>query len=198
VNFRDADGRESDSLGLKGGYSAAANGVAQPFRLRNRDVMGPFTGNWSSPGALRPRFGPWKFTCDREATATAYSRASHGNSDRCTCNECRNFSAARLTVYPAQFVAFLESLGIDPRKDGEVYHNARIGPNRHYYGGWFHFIGELYKTGDFPNINFTENFSASLDLASAPHLASLDGYGLVQIDFHADNVPWILDDPEAL
>jgi hypothetical protein len=145
-----------------------------------------------------PVFGLWEFTCDREATAKAYSRASKGDSDRCTCNGCRNFSAARFTVYPARFIAFLESLGIDPRKDGEVYHNARISPNCHDYGGWFHFIGELSKSGDFPYVDITENFSASLCHASAPHLSSLDGKQLVQIDFHADNVPWVLGEPEAL
>jgi hypothetical protein len=151
-----------------------------------------------SPSVLMPMLGLWEFSCDREATATAYVRAPKGDSDRCKCNGCRNFSAARIAIYPAQFIAFLESLGVDPRKDGGVYHNARIAHNCHYYGGWFHFVGELDKPGDFPNVNFTENFSASLCPASAPHLASLDGHGLVQIDFHADNVPWVLDDPEVL
>jgi len=89
-------------------------------------------------------------------------------------------------------------MGIDPRKDGEVYHNARISPNCHDYGGWFHFVGKLDKTGDFPHVKITESFSASLCRASAPHLSSLDGHELVQIEFHVDNVPWVLDEPEAL
>jgi hypothetical protein len=90
-------------------------------------------------------FGLWQFTCDVAATVQAYRRTPRGGSDTCSCNTCRNFSAARMRVYPPDLIALLESLGIDPRKDGEVYHNARLAPDQHDYGGWFHFVGDLER-----------------------------------------------------
>jgi len=101
-----------------------------------------------------------------------------------------------MSVYPPDFIAVLESLGVDPHKDGEVHHNGRVATNRHAYGGWFHFVGSLSKTGDFPVVKFAEGFVTWLCHASAPHLESLDGRSLVQIEFQADNVPWVLDEPE--
>jgi hypothetical protein len=95
-------------------------------------------------------FGMWEFTNDRTATIDAYARIERGGSDTCSCIGCRNFVAARDNVYPSEFIALLNSLGIDSRKDGEVYHNAQLSPGRHDYGGWFHFVGTLEKTGDFP------------------------------------------------
>jgi hypothetical protein len=95
-------------------------------------------------------FGMWEFTNDRTATIDAYARIERGGSDTCSRNGCRNFVAARDNVFPSEFIALLNSLGIDSRKDGEVYHNAQLSPGRHDYGGWFHFVGTLEKTGDFP------------------------------------------------
>lgn len=94
------------------------------------------------------KFGEWHYTCDRPATVEAYRRASAGGSKTCQCAACRNFVAAGLVVFPAAFLDLLDSLGIDPRKDGEAYHMARHSPGRHLYGGWFHFVGTLELTGD--------------------------------------------------
>ena len=118
-------------------------------------------------------FGLWEFTCDRPATVEAYSRAEAGGSDTCPCNTCRNFAVVREEVFPGVFRSLLESLGIDPRKDAEVYHNARIAPGRHDYGGWFHFIGTLEKDGDFPLVEMAEGFYVWLRRAGAPTLSSL-------------------------
>ena len=101
-------------------------------------------------------------------------------------------------MYPPDFVVFLQSLGIDPQKDGEVYHNARLAPGRHDYGGWFHFVGTLEETGDFPVVAMSANFDAWLTTQSAPPLSTLIGLPLVEVSFHATAVPWSLDEPEAL
>lgn len=143
-------------------------------------------------------FGLWQFTCERSATEAAYKRIAQGGCDACLCNGCRNFSIARMSIYPPSFLALLESVGVDPLKDGEIHHNARLAPNRHDYGGWYHFVGDLRVTGDFPVMKLAEGFTTWLCRASAPHLESLDGHSLVQIEFHADNVPWVLQEPEPL
>lgn len=72
--------------------------------------------------------GKWEFTCNRQATIQAYARAQAGGTATCSCVWCRNFVLVRDGVYPDAFLALLESLGIDPKKDGEVYHNGEIEP----------------------------------------------------------------------
>ena len=44
-----------------------------------------------------------------------------------------------------------KSTDLDDRgqKDAEAYHNARLAPGRHDYGGWYHFVGQLTVDGDF-------------------------------------------------
>ena len=127
----------------------------------------------------------------------AYARADGGGADACTCNGCRNFVKVRDRVFPTKFVSFLESLGIDPHKDGEVYHNCRLAPSRHDYGGWFHFVGSLDRTGDFVPVDFDGGFTAWLQKRSAPGLPALENLKLVQLEFHATNVAWALSESEA-
>jgi hypothetical protein len=141
-------------------------------------------------------FGQWEFECDFDATRLAYERADQGGADDCTCNGCRNFVAARSRVFPKGFLDFLTTLGIDPTKDGEVYHNARLAPGRHNYGGWFHFVGQLNTDGDFGMVDFGSGFTACLSKPGAPALSSLQGLPLVELQFYADAVPWVLDEPE--
>ena len=141
--------------------------------------------------------GMWEFTNDRTATIDAYARIERGGSATCSCNGSRNFVAARDNVYPSEFIALLNTLGIDSRKDGEVYHNAQRSPDRHDYGGWFRFVGTLEKTGDFPVVSMGQGFSAWLRKKAAPALPGLDGLPLLEVEFHADSVPRVLTEPEA-
>jgi hypothetical protein len=141
--------------------------------------------------------GKWRYTCDRAATAEVYGRAALGYSSQCTCNSCRNFLAARTEVFPPAFLSLLETLGIDPAKDGEVYHNGRLSPGKHHYGGWFHFIGTLEESGDFPPVELGSAFTVHLCQKSAPSLQELKGRPLVQLEFTASSVPWRLNEPEA-
>ncbi|HSV03330.1 MAG TPA: hypothetical protein VLI41_09000 [Phenylobacterium sp.] len=143
-----------------------------------------------------PRFGDWKFTVDREATARAYATATGGGADTCDCAWCRNFRLARDKVFPERFLAFLDELGIDYRKDGEVYELCRLEAGFHLYGGWYHFIGRLEETGDFPPVEFGPDFSAHLARANAPRLATLKDAEVVQLEFESRSVPWLLDEPE--
>ncbi len=107
-------------------------------------------------------FGQWQFEFDPKATQAAYARVDHGGSERCICNGCRNFVVARSHVFPRDFLELLTTLGVDPLKDGEAYHNARLAPGRHDYAGWYHFVGQLTVDGDFGEVNFGGGFTASL------------------------------------
>jgi hypothetical protein len=143
-----------------------------------------------------PVFGEWVFTCDRQATVDAYARAERGQSGICACNGCRNWVCVRDRVYSRAFLAFLDSVGIDPHKDGEVYHTGPLAPGEHHYGGWFHFVGSLERTGDFPMVQMGPGFEVSLCRKCAPELASLKGLPLVQVEFQATKVPWGLAEAE--
>lgn len=143
-------------------------------------------------------FGQWKYTADRAATTLAYSRAERGGADNCNCAPCRNFRVARARAFPAKFLTLLDQLGIDPRKEAEAYYNARLAPGRHYYGGWYHFIGTLDETGDFPVVDLGDGFTAWMCRAYAPRLPSLKGVPAVQVEFLAEAVPWLLDEPETM
>ena len=81
-------------------------------------------------------------------------------------------------------------------KEGEAYHLGQRAPGCHKYGGWFHFIGDLQKTGDFPMIQPASGFGFYLCRAHSPHLKVLDGFQLVEVGFDADEVPWVLNEPE--
>ena len=95
-------------------------------------------------------------------------------------------------MYPAAFLAFLDLVGVDPQKDGEVHHNVEIEPGVHNYAGWFHFVGTLETAGDFAMIEMSGGFRVWLCRHSAPALDSLKGLPLVQIEFLADRVPWVI------
>jgi hypothetical protein len=145
-----------------------------------------------------PRFGDWTYTADREATVRAYSEAEGGWTERCGCAPCRNFRLVRARVLPDDFLELLDALGIDPAKEAEVYHNARLAAGRHDYGGWYHFVGTLAATGDIAPMVLAPGFSAWMCRAAAPRLPSLKGLAAVQLEFHCEAVPWLLDEPEPL
>jgi hypothetical protein len=143
-------------------------------------------------------FGQSEYSANRDATIQAYGRTERGGAETCTCAGCRNFRVARGRILPAKFVALLDQLGIDPRKDAEVYQIARVAPGRHDYGGWYHFVGTLDQTSDFAAIDFGDGFTAWMCYATAPRLPSLDGLPAVQLEFYAKAVPWLLDEPESI
>ena len=99
---------------------------------------------------------------------------------------------ARERVFPPSFIDLLSALGIDPTKDGEIYHTARASPGKHLYGGWFHFVGSLEVTGDFPPVEMGDNFTVWMCRNSAPSLPELKGMPLVQLELSAEAVPWCL------
>jgi hypothetical protein len=142
-------------------------------------------------------FGEWHYTCDRDATVAAYSRVSMGYTAACTCNGCRNFVAARSKAFPPSFMDLLDSLGIDPTKDAEIYHTARMSPGKHLYGGWFHFVGSLEVTGDFAPVEMGDGFSVWMCRSASQCLDGLKGLPLVQVELSATAVPWCLDEEEA-
>ena len=142
-------------------------------------------------------FEAWKYRADLDATILAYARTERGGADTCNCAGCRNFRLVRAEVFPVEFLALLNELGIDPRKDAEVHHNARLAPGRHDYGGWYHFVGTLDQNGEVPPVDLGGNVTVWMSHdAGAPRLLGLKGMEVVEVNFRSGAVPWQLDEPE--
>lgn len=90
---------------------------------------------------------PWTLLVDREATTAVYRRMKLGGAERCGCESCRNWRAARDDHLPASLRRLLDSLGIDATKDVEVYEvqSDDVGV---LYGGWFAFVGRVASGPD--------------------------------------------------
>lgn len=141
-------------------------------------------------------FDDWPYSVDREATTRAYRGAGLGGVDTCDCINCRNFRLVRAQAFPSEFSHFLGRLGIDPLKDGEVYHLGRQSPGRHRYAGWYHFVGTLAASEPLSPVQFGNGFTTWMCSANAPRLTTLRGLPCVQLEFDIESVPWLLDEPE--
>jgi hypothetical protein len=151
------------------------------------------------------RYKSWRLCCDPEATRTAYAQIESGAPERCGCDYCRNFIALREQSYPREVLDLLAQLGIDYRREAEVYHLARLPGGLHQYGGWFHFIGTFEGPEPWEadasgrrrlhmvpiDDRFSLTFRREAQLAPEP----LKDQPLVQLEF-AVQIPWILDRPE--
>lgn len=153
----------------------------------------------------------WVLQVDREATLQAYAATAAAGSDECKCAYCRNFAAAREQVYPAEFLALLTRLGIDYRKDAEVWEVSPDNSRMRFYSGLFHFIGSIVSSDERgqPRKVALEHTGTTLaggeeliggsfaftfaDRADLVH-PSFEGYHVVQLEFAAE-VPWVLDEP---
>ena len=119
----------------------------------------------------------------------------------CGCGNCKNFILARDKVYPDDLKKLLEQLGIDYQKETEICHFNRIKAGQHFYGGWFHFVGEIKETFEYKVINIggrvpdIENFAWSF---SERHDLVPKEFGqapVVQLDWLAV-VPWLMESEE--
>ena len=93
------------------------------------------------------RIGDQAVHYDRDATVAAYAQLTRGDADCCPCSGCRNFALQRDTAYPQSFLDLLNTLGVDPSKEGEA---VLYGPkdDTYLYGGWFYFVGEVIEKGE--------------------------------------------------
>ncbi|MHC4060920.1 MAG: hypothetical protein ACYSUC_05675 [Planctomycetota bacterium] len=148
--------------------------------------------------------GRWVVSYDAETTRKAYAQIESGDAERCGCEYCLNFARVRDDVYPEEALKILNQLGVDFRKEAEVYHFSKVKPGWHHYGGSLHFVGKIEKvvhelrpTDGEPTrfLKLAENFSW---LLSSRRELVPDVFGdlpVVQIIIDA-KVPWVLDTDE--
>jgi hypothetical protein len=123
--------------------------------------------------------GPWTLDVDLDATRDLYGRIPDG-AEECNCNHCQDWATDRSATVPHEVRDVLASLGIDWRREAEVY---ELDPRRssHLCAGWFHAVGRVV-TG--PRHTFGDSGSRA-----AQHLTTFaiaDGY---EVFVHDDLPP---------
>lgn len=88
-------------------------------------------------------FRDWILTVDREVTASTYAAVANGSSEDCKCDECINYLANRSNAFPEEIKLLFDRLGIDYRKESEVWRMYKVKDGIHLYSGLFHFKGSF-------------------------------------------------------
>lgn len=89
----------------------------------------------------------WDFEVDFERTKHVYALVESGSPENCSCGDCKNFALNRENIYPQEFKNLLSDLGIDYKKESEIF-SISLDKNTSQYGGWFHFKGKILKGKD--------------------------------------------------
>jgi len=122
---------------------------------------------------------------DRAATSAVYKQIVAGSPEQCACLDCRNFVLQRVKVHPPEAVEIFRTLGIDFRKESEIWTVA------HSYGGWFHFIGKIVS-GEEKIVPISPTYKLKFN----SHVGLLPkefGIEIVtQLEFYVDYVPRLI------
>jgi hypothetical protein len=144
--------------------------------------------------------GRWHVCWDPAATRQAYEAVFTGSPEECGCCYCRNFAAARGLAYPPEALSLFDRLGIDPRKEAEIWECCRLDSGLRCYGGFFHFVGSIEVGADAMRPGgalelepLTKHFSWGLTSNVSLVRPPFAGLPLVQLEFSAQ-VPWVLED----
>ena len=145
------------------------------------------------------QIGSWNVAYDREKTESLHNAAECGASGKCQCCHCRNFVAARDMVYPEIVRRIMASLGVDYKKEQELYEICEVEDGWHLYNGWFRFVGaasfpdgelDTSQRSAFSTDEVTVNDNFSWSLSQQPRVVWW-GLPIVEIHFQA-KVPWVL------
>ena len=118
--------------------------------------------------------------------------------DECGCVSCKNFAAQRASIYPDEFLTLLKQVGADPSKELEAFDYDFGGRDRHLYGGWFVFSGQLLEGAGWRPELQSRHFSYWFT-DSFPHGGLPSDVPLCAVEFCAE-LPWVIsegpDQPE--
>jgi hypothetical protein len=148
----------------------------------------------------------WIVRYDRRETLLAYSQIDMGGPEACGCEPCLNFAAAREKVYPKDIREVFDHIGIDYRKESEVFHCNKEDNGLHCYGGEFLFVGSVENTDEAYDpsevkanvLNFednAQNFVWSFS-ARVAYRQSVFENKPTALFFFAARVPWVLQTKE--
>ena len=79
---------------------------------------------------------------NKELTQTLYKELPLlSDKGHCGCSDCRNYVKACETL--DEQVRIFDQFGVDPRREGEIWHVYENDDGVHYYDGFYHFVGEI-------------------------------------------------------
>lgn len=143
-------------------------------------------------------FRDWTLTVDLEATRSACTSVENGSAEDCKCNDCENYIACRVMAFPDEIKALLEQLGVDYRKEIDIWRMCMDEDGKHRYSGFFHFKGSfdgkdcfVPTTGGGGTMSMTaidESFSIGFTVAE-DFTYFKDKQNLVQVEFET-RIPW--------
>lgn len=80
---------------------------------------------------------------DKELTQALYNELPLlSDREHCGCSDCSNYVRACESL-DEQVRGFFDQFGVDPRKEGEIWHVYENDDGVHYYDGFYHFIGKI-------------------------------------------------------
>ena len=152
------------------------------------------------------QIGPWVIKYDADSTRKVYEHIPDGDADGCVCEFCLNFAAAREKIYPNDIRTLFDRIGIDYKKESEVFHCNKENSGLHCYSGEFCFVGiaenteEAYELSeDRANVltfeDDSQNFVWSFSAKATRHLSVFEDKPIATFLFAA-RVPWTLQAPE--
>lgn len=143
----------------------------------------------------------WTLTVDRESTQLTYASVVNGSAEDCKCDDCKNYVACCAMAFPGEVILLLDQLGIDYRKESEVWRMSKDEDGNHLYNGIFHFKGSFEgkdcfitadgRNGTFSMTDIVESFSIGFRIANQLTYFK-DKENLVQVEFET-KIPWIID-----
>jgi len=136
------------------------------------------------------RIGDQVIRYDPAGTQRIYDRIQRGDADECGCTSCQNFAAQRNTAFPPYFRSLLSTLGIDTRKEGEVYECGPRDDGNYIYGGWFYFCGVLVEAGQRSERATDDNNFEFWFTSSCPASTAFSGVPYIAVEF-LTSIPWI-------
>lgn len=143
----------------------------------------------------RLRIGSWTIEVDVDKTKEFYDNY-HSIIEDCTCEFCANYVLA-CDKFPSAWIDLFESLGIDPRKEGEVSHYIKNEDGTNFYGAFYHIVGNiiegpLIEKGNESSLSFIKYNGLKIgfneDLSLVPTAFPKP---IIQFEVQL-NVPWIL------
>ena len=85
----------------------------------------------------------WILSVDKELTQKEYDKINKSSAETCGCENCLKFIAYRKKIFPQEILDLFEQLGINPYKEIEISYMGDIDEYKHYFTGWFHFVGNF-------------------------------------------------------
>jgi hypothetical protein len=200
-------------------YDPQTETLTLPPSLGSGEIANPVAPHQQPmiPGeqAIVIAFGPWTLCAYVESTRRCYRKIKESGSDRCWCDNCKNFAQVRGQAYPPELLTVFDSLGVDFQKESEVHYYGRTPAGLHTYRGWFYLVGSIEhgpESWHHPPNGKPEKRFHRIGPCFEVGLGRKSGYGFsewetvliaagfadgpcVEIDFYAD-LPWLSDAPE--